>query len=281
MNTLRTPVVVVGIGDKQPAVLRFALSQAQRMGAELRVVHSAGLPVQAAALYVGEEMYEDLRRQGQTVLEAAEQFIMQEAFAVSVKYVLTPVAPVEALETEAAKASLLVIGVDAILWPERLLGGAIATHVARHARCPVLVVPESGNVTPPDGGVTLALEGDSAAVGPLRFAFEEASRGGGSLHILHAMPPATLAGDVEAMRANVAEVLAGWSGQYPDVRLLLDFPLDDAEDACVQATEHSELVVVGRSHSHLPFGLGRPLATRVLKRAHCPVAVVPADYQGA
>lgn len=281
MTTLKKPVVV-GIGDKQPTLIRFALGEAQRTGAELRVVHSAAVPVQARRFYVGEELSEDIREEGQKVLDAAEHFIMQEALGVPVKFVLTSVAPTEALEAEAAEASMLVIGADDLSWPERLLGGAIAAHVAKHATCPVVVVPERSYVTPLGGGVVLALDGDTASPGPLRFAFEEASGRDKLLHVLHATPPATLAGDAETIRANVPEVVSRWSENYPDVHVHANFPIDDAEDAFIRATEDSGLVVVERSHQHsAPFGLARPLATKILKRTQCPVAVVPADYQGA
>ncbi|MEO6472172.1 MAG: universal stress protein [Aeromicrobium sp.] len=274
--------VVVGIGDKQPTALRFALIEARRTGAGLRVVHSAGFVAEAPGFYVGAGIVEDFREAGQKVLDDAKHFIDQEVSSVPVTYVLTTTTPTLALEAEAGDASTLVIGADDVAWPDRLLGGAIASHMSTHARCPVVVVPERTYPTPLSGGVVIALDGDTSASGPLRFAFEHASAGDNLLHVLHAMPPGTVRKDAEAFRANVAEVLAGWTDSFPDVRVLLNFPIDDADEACVRATEHAELVVVGRPRPHsMPFALARPLATRVIKRAHCPVAVVPADFGGA
>jgi nucleotide-binding universal stress UspA family protein len=115
----------------------------------------------------------------------------------------------------------------------------------------------------------------------LRFAYEQADARHTSLHVLHATPPGTQSKDMEIIRANVAEVIAGWSDAYPGVRVMLSFPMDDPEEACVRATELAELVVVGRPHGRsLPFSLARPLASRVIRRAHCPVAIVPSDYRG-
>jgi nucleotide-binding universal stress UspA family protein len=86
---------------------------------------------------------------------------------------------------------------------------------------------------------------------------------------------------MELIRANLAAVLAGWSTAFPGVRVMLNFPMDAPEEACVRATEHAELIVVGRPHGRtLPFSLARPLASRVIRRAHCPVAVVPSDFWG-
>ena len=284
MNT-STTTVVVGIADKQPTALRVALREAHRQGTGLRVVHSAGLPVQASASFAGPVagvgVFEELREAGQQILDDARHYIEQEVTPVPVTYVLTTSAPIEALEREAATASTLVIGADSIAWPDRLLGGAIASHVALHAACPVIVVPERAYPTPLTGGVVIALDGDTPARGPLQFAFEQAAARDHALHVLHAIPPGTTRPDAEAIRANIGEVLAGWSEVHPSVRVLLSFPIDEADDACLRATERSELVVVGRPHRHaLPFALARPLAAEVLKHAHCPVAVVPDDYRG-
>ena len=280
MKTNGSPVVV-GIGDKQPTALRFALREAHRNGTGLRVVHSAGLPTPSVAAQAGVEIVEAIREAGQKVLDDAQHFVEQEVTPVPVTYVLTAVAPIGALEAEAHAASTVVIGADNIAWPDRLLGGAIASHVALHAACPVVVVPERAYPTALTGGVVIALDGDTPARGPLQFAFEQAHARGDVLHVLHAIPPATATSDAETLRANIGEVLAGWSDTYPDVRVLLSFPIDEAHDACLRATERSELVVVGRPHHHaLPLALARPLAAEVLRHAHCPVAVVPAEYRG-
>jgi len=128
----------------------------------------------------------------------------------------------------------------------------------------------------------IALDGDTPASGPLRFAFEQAGPRGNVLHVLHAIPEGTAPPDVEGVRANLGEILAGWSDTFPEVHVQLSFPIDEAEEALARATEYAELVVVGRPHRHgLPIALARPLAAEVLRHAHCPVAVIPADYQGA
>ena len=273
--------VVVGIGDKQPTALRFALREAHREGTGLRVVHSAGLPAQSVVAQAGPEIVAALLDAGQKVLDDARHFIEQEVTPVPVTYDLTSDAPIGALEAAAQAASVVVIGADNISWPDRLLGGAIASHIALHAVCPVVVVPERSYPMTLDGGVVIALDGDTPARGPLQFAFEQADARGDLLHVLHAIPPGTAVQDSEAIRANIGEVLAGWSDRYPDVRVLLSFPIDEADDACLRATERSQLVVVGRPRRRgLPFALARPLAADVVRSAHCPVAVVPAEYRG-
>ncbi|KRC65181.1 hypothetical protein ASE12_10635 [Aeromicrobium sp. Root236] len=281
MNSPRRPVVI-GIADKQPTALRFALREALRSDVEMLVVHAAGVPLQGVNAYLSPADLDALHAAGQKVLDDARELLDQEVAVPSIAYELSTSTVVEALEAATVDAHLLVIGADDIPWYDRMLGGGVARHMARHAPCPVVVVPEIAYPAPPRGGVVVTLDGDTSATGPLTYAFEQALVRGHELHVLHATPPATLAADAEAIRANIAEVLAGWGEMYPDVRVIRAFIVDGAEQAIVAASAHAELVVVGRPHSRtLSFALTRPLAMQVLRRAGCPVAIVPSDYRGA
>lgn len=274
--------VVLGIADKQPTALRLAMQEARRRGATLRIVHSAGVPASAVASYVSANMFEAFRQSGQAVLDDARHFAEQQASAPDIEYVLTSEAPVNVLRAEALDAQLLVLGTDHIPWYDRMLGGAVAGHLANHAACPVVTVPENAYPAPSHGGVVVTLDGDTSASGPLQFGFEEAGAHDNELHVLHATPPGTIAADAEASRANISEVLAGWREQYPEVTVTTHFVVDEPDDACILATDHAELVVVGRPrHRGLAFALARPVATRVLRHTHCPVAVIPVNYPAA
>ncbi len=279
-----TKPVVVAVADKQPSALRFATNEARARCAPLRVVHSTNVPIQVAELFAGDAvtMSEDFRAAGQLVIDASRAFIEDLGAGVDVEYVLTSLAPLDALLHEAEKAALLVVGADDVPWLERLMRTRVAGHVAKHAACPVVVVPEMEFPTGPEGEVVVALDGETSATGPLRLAFEEAAARDDLLHVLHATPLGTLRADEEAARARVAEVLVGWRATYPDVAVLEGFTSDDPEAALVRATRSAELVVMGRPHDvSLPLALTRPLAMQVLLRAQCPVAVVPADYAGS
>lgn len=281
MSNHRAPVVV-GVKDNQPTALRFALNAARRQQTGLRVVHSPGLPLQPPGSLLGGELLEELRTGGSRTLSEARRLIEAQGIDVPVEYVLSTAGTIDSLEDEADWARMLVLGADELRWPDRVFGGAVAAHLALRAPCPVVVVPERTYPTPLSGGVVVALDGDSPAAGPLRFAYEQAARGSGELHVLHALEPGTTPAEAEEARANIAEVLAGWSGDYPEVRVSMRFPTDGPDDACIRATERSELLVVGRPHRRTPMLLiARPLAASVLRHAHCPVAVVPAEDPGA
>lgn len=278
MNTANRPVVI-GILDQQPSALSFAIAQAQSTRSPLHVIHSAGFPSQLSEFYAGSSLLEDLRADGQQVLDAARRFVEEQAPEVDTQYILTDVPPLQALEDVAAEARVIVLGTDDVPWLDRLLRTTVTGHLARHAPCPVVVVPELSYSGRFEGDIILTLHGDTVADGPIRFAFEQADTHDRVLHVLHATPPGTLRSDSEEIRADIAEVLAGWRERYPDVMVLPAYASGDAKTIVLRATESAGLVVVGRPHGHArPFAVSRPLATEVLRRCHGPVAVVPATY---
>ena len=141
MNTATSPVVV-GIADKQPSALGVAIRQASATESPLWVVHSVGVPSQAAEFYAGYEVIEDLRRTGQGVLDDARHFIEREAPGLEVDYILSTDEPLHAIQHAAANARLIVLGADDVPWYDRLLRTKVAGHLALHAPCPIIVVPE-------------------------------------------------------------------------------------------------------------------------------------------
>lgn len=272
--------VVVGIADKQPSALRFAVREARSFGAPLRVVYAYGMPFRATQFEAVEpRVIGQLHTVGQAVLDDARNFLDDLTWGVSVEYVLSSLEPLDALAVEAAKARVLILGADDVPWYDRLLHSKVAGYLARYAPCPVIVVPELEFPTGLEGEVVLTLDGETEAVGPVRMAFEQANARDCLLHVVHCTPPGTLASDAEEARANVAEVMAGWSETYPDVAVLEADAIGDTVAAIDRATRNAELVIVGRPHVRaVPFAMCRPVATEVLRGARCPVAVVPANY---
>ncbi|MDR7085220.1 nucleotide-binding universal stress UspA family protein [Aeromicrobium panaciterrae] len=277
-----TPAVVAGVAGKQPEVLRFAARQARLANAGMQVIHATGLTDLATALIAGVDVSDSMQAAGQFVLEDAKQFVKVELGNPDAEFILSGDEPIHTLERAAANASMLILGADDVQWYARLLRTKIAGYLALHAPCPVVVVPESHDRESPDGHVVVTLDGDTAAVGPLRFAFEQASARDTTLHVIHAVPPATMVGDVADLQANMSEILAGWRAEFPDVDVELAFGVGDPQDVVAGLTDRAELVVVGRPHQGtMPFAISRALAFNLLRHAGCAVAVVPADYPGA
>jgi nucleotide-binding universal stress UspA family protein len=278
----RSRPVVVGVVGKQSSVLTFAMEEARETRSRLVVVHSTGVPVQTGDLYAGFEVLESLRKQGQSLLNDVKEFVQHEAPDLPAEYVLSTSPPIQALEDASRDARVLIVGSDHVPWFDRLLLSEVAGRLARHTESPVVVVPDLNSANTADGNIILTLDGETSAAGPIRFAFEHAAARETAVQVLHVTPAGTLAAEAEVIKANVSEVLAGWRASYPDTPVLTSFSVGAPEPAIVRATTDARLVIVGRPHRHRRvLAATGSLATQVLRGAHCPVAVVPADYAGA
>lgn len=273
--------VVVAVKDKQRSALRFGRHTAQRAHRGMRVVHATGLNRAPAHRYLGPDLTRELRREGHLVLQEARDDVDDEPSEVDVVYALAAGPVARALESESERAAMLVIGTDDLTRSDWWLGGSVASRLALHADSPVVVVPENDEAWQHAGGIVVALDAETPARGPLRFAFEQASESGSRLRVLHALPRDADRAEAELLRVDVLEILAGWRPDHPDVEVTLHLSSEPPDAACLEASEQAQLVVVGRPHRHVsrPHA-GRPLEARVIDRAHCPVAVVPADYEG-
>jgi nucleotide-binding universal stress UspA family protein len=278
MHTNHFPVLV-GVAGKQPIAVAYAVVEAVRLHRPLRVLHCWALPSTASALYLGSETLGSMRVDGQEVLDAAAAVVAESGVDIEVEYVLADGSPVNVLAEDAKEAAELILGSDDVPWIDRLLGGEVSGYLARTAACPVVVVPERTVPGTGTGGVVVTIDGDTAAAGPLRYAFEQADARHEALHVLHAAPEATLRQDFQNHHVNVAEVVAGWQEVYPDVTVLRSTTDGTPADACIEATAEASLVVIGHHHGHsISFARARPIALTVLRKAQCPVAVVPLDY---
>lgn len=273
--------VVVGIVDKQPTVLKVAVEEARSTHSPLIVVHSIGSPAQMADFYGGSQLQLELRKSGQAVLEGARQQLEKQAPDLEVHYVLSSELPVPAIENASADARLVVVGSDDVPWFERIIRSETAGHLARHSDHPVIAVPELKFAESYEGDVVLALDGETTAEGPIRFAFEQASRRDAALHVLHVATPDNAAADPELIAPNLSEVMAGWHDEFPDTHVFEVVTTGEVAESIVHSTETASLVVVGRPHSqHLLKSVVRSIAAKVLGDAHCPIAVVPSTYDG-
>ncbi|MET0448457.1 MAG: universal stress protein [Aeromicrobium sp.] len=280
MHTHHFPVLI-GVADKQPAAMKYAIAEAGRLKRSLRVVHCWALPVVASELYIDAAAVDAMQADGETVLDDARSLVAETSPALDAEYLIANGAPANVLGHEAQQAAVLILGSDDVPWFERLLGGEVSGYLARTAPCPVVVVPERNvpGTGTGAGGVVVTIDGDTSAAGPLRYGFEQADARHELLHVLHAAPEATLREDFQNHLANVAEVIAGWQELYPDVTVLRSTTEGATVEECIDATSEASLVVIGRHHGHsTPFARARPIAMTVLRKAQCPVAVVPLDY---
>lgn len=269
--------VVVAVGGDQPTVVEYAAGEARRRETELVVLHAYGTVFQdvGAVAAISASGIDDA--EADAVLNQAKHVVTGLADAPPARYIAELGSVIERIEHHAKDAQLLVLGADQINWFERVLGGAITRYLAEHAECPVVVVPPLHDLSVLYGGVCVAVDDDAHAAGPLRFAFEEADARRSALFVLHVVPESIMASEFEAARVGVAEVLAGWREQFPDVvvttRIVSD---DEVVTAAARASVESELLVVGRPRRHL-FS-GHAAAPQLTRKAHCPLAVVDGAY---
>lgn len=262
-----TPPVVAGLSSDQPAVVRLALLEAERLATSVRLVHCQVAPSEPG---------------GPAVLRLAQEVVGESASSIEVEYSLREGDAGSILVAEAVQAALVVLGARDDEWLHRMLGGDVVGTVVAGAGCPVVVAPASSTapVGKRSGVVVVTLDGDTSASGPLRFAFEQADHRAEEVHVLHAAPAATSAEDAAALIAQVTAEVARCSSTIPDVPSHLVIAPGQDLGRCLAATTRASMLVIGRPYGHSPlFALARPLAVRVLREARCPVAIIPSSYR--
>jgi nucleotide-binding universal stress UspA family protein len=243
--------VVVGV-DGTPgslAAVLVAADEAALRRRPLRVVHGAAEP--------GPGSDELLAQAIATVRDAAP------GLAVSGEVVIGRSADV--LVRESRQAPLVVIGDSGLNRLAELVVGAMGTHLAAHASCPVLVVRGDPARA---GDVLVGVDDDPAADDPaIEFAFQEAALHGAAITALHASS--------EAGEPAAGGALAGWQQKYPDVEVRLSLVHDDARDALIEASRSARVAVVGAGdRGELAGLLLGSVSGALLRHADCPVVIV-------
>jgi nucleotide-binding universal stress UspA family protein len=276
-----TGPVVVGVDGSAPALraVRWAAREAERLGAELRVVHAGGPESgfewvdDRAALAAAERA---------TAAEAA-RIAGEEAPSLPVEQVVRSGSPVPLLVEESRGARLLVTGTRGLGGVAGLLVGSVAVGLTARAQCPVVVVREEAAT--PEGPVLVGVDGSPLSTAALAFAFRAAAARKVPVVAVHAwsdlaFDPSTAAMiDWEAVRREetdlLGEQLAGPVQAHPDVEVRRVVRMDRPARVLVDESAGAQLVVVG---SHGRGGLrGLVLGSvghALLHGAHCPVAVV-------
>lgn len=135
--------VVVGVDGSAGAraALRFAIADARRRGAPLRIVAAWTIPV---AVYAGAPLPPDFPE----IFERGARELAEEALNalgrpddVSVEIVVRRGVPSAILLAESNGAALLVVGARGLGGFRELLLGSVSQACVHHAACPVVVVP--------------------------------------------------------------------------------------------------------------------------------------------
>jgi nucleotide-binding universal stress UspA family protein len=183
------------------------------------------------------------------------------------------------------EASLVVVGAQGHGLIGGMLLGSVSQHLTRHAHCPVVVV--RGPRAAASKRIVVGVDGSEAAAQALAFAFAHAEVVGGTVVAVHGRGVAAINGpwdvdvapavtdEMESAQRLLAEAVAGYRSEHPDVPVELQPMPVPAVRALADSSLTASLVVVGtRGHGGFMGLLLGSVSAGVLQHAECPVAVV-------
>ncbi len=284
------PVVVAVDGSEDgDRALRYGVAEALRHGCDLRLVHVPHETVPMAPMLpmFSISSLDDI---GWHVLDDAASHAKEVSGGeVTVQSVLVHAPRVTGILDHAGDAVCVVLGPRSPS-VHRVVTGSTSSGVAARADCPVICVPR-GRAEQEYHRVVAGIDGSPSSASVLAAAFEAAQERRASLTVLHAWRPGNLydaalggrqlahAWEEQAQR-DIAELLAGWESDYPDVDVTIALRYERPAVALVETADHADLLVVGR-HGYgglvgasLGVSLGST-ARAMIRSAHCPVEIVP------
>ncbi|MFZ3565552.1 universal stress protein [Streptomyces sp. BH097] len=298
-NAHHLPVLAAVDGSEDShRALEWALAEADRRGAELRVVH-----VQQYAPFLQAEVLVadfDEEPENDTVLAELRKSLEGREGLPPLEFISRVGLPAVVLSEMSTEAQLLVVGSRGRGGFAGLVLGSNSVSTARDAVCPVVVVPRPGREVhgdtsaAPGPRVVVGLKADAPDHATLAFAFERAARSGARLQVVVAYPwpvlawtaygdftPTTI--DQEATERDTLrvadETLAELRESHPKVEVEVLVVPGDAAGHLVENSRDAELVVVGRHRRRLtrPAPMLGSVTHAALLHAASPVAVVPPE----
>jgi nucleotide-binding universal stress UspA family protein len=285
--------VVVGVdwSDAARAAVEHGAAAAAGRHLPLHLVHVVEPPLYPVrpALHRSGDLDLILRKAGQRLLEEAVDVLRLAYPDLVVTTEIRYGQAVQVLVEESQTAERLVLGSRGVGVFSELMVGSTALQTASLASCPVVVAPVRPSSDLPRHDVVVGVDGSETSYAALAFGFEAASVLGEPLVAVHAWTdPARLApyaqlplvydADLVAHeeRLVLAEAMAGFAEQYPDVKVDSRVVHDHAVHALTAAAVTAQLLVVG-SRGRGPVGalLLGSVSHGVLHHATVPVAVVP------
>lgn len=270
MRTVEPIIVGVDGSEHSAVALAWALGEAELRRAEVRV------------LVVNDNPTRD-RVVEEAVANVVNRFRARRPTA-GITATIARGRPAAELIRSSARAQLVVLGARGRGAAAGMLLGSVSTKVATHAHCPVVVVREHRERGPVLVGVDDTPHGQQV----LRFAFEEAVarqaelvvarvwEAPGAEYSVVLAPPEELAEARSQAEFSLGMQLAGWHERYPDLQVRRHTPRGHPVETLSARARHAQLLVVGHRTRRGWFGklLLGSVASGLLHRAHCPIAVI-------
>ena len=260
------PVVVGVDGSEQcDRAVRFALAEARRRDVGMLLVHAVHETAPMAGKFP-QLRVEYFTEVGRRLVDDAERLACDIDPAIKISKSVKVGSRVGTLVDAGTHASAIVLGHRSRSLPSRVRTSSTTTGVAARAHCPVISVPESWVEGSDEGRIVVGVDGSDAAHDALDLGFREARRRGAYLVALHAwrLPivyegvgyPTDMVDDWMTPAAEEMEkTLSPLRETYPDVKIDVDLRHEFAGPALLEATEHADLIVVGRRGHGAPWGI--------------------------
>lgn len=280
--------ILVGVDGsvESDAAIGFATREAVMRDAPLTLMHVVP-PVpdwptpskQAEIAEVREESAREvIERARKTALAIAGESASPD---LRTEVVYSPV--VQMLIGASPQAQMLVVGSRGMGALGRFLLGSVSSGLVRHAHCPVAVIHDDDGSADDTAPVLVGVDGSPASDEAIGLAFDEASLRGVHIVALHAWSDVgvfPILGmdwrDYETQGAEVlAERLAGWQEQYPDVQVQRRLVCDKPAHWLIEESQKAQLVVVG-SHGRggFPGMLLGSVSSALAQSAKAPLIIV-------
>ncbi|MBF6223073.1 universal stress protein [Nocardia abscessus] len=282
MSTTINPPVLVG-SDGSPtalAAIRWAAIDAARHRAPLHIVYAIAAPVDyGPGIAFPQFDYDSYRQEGRTALEIARKTAVAAASPIGeleISADLVEAPPIPVLRDRSGSARLLVVGTHGLGAFSRSILGSVSTSLARHAACPVAVIPAAFEHA--DGPVVVGVDGSPCSARAVEIAFDEAAHRGAELVAVHTWSEffryISRAQMQEEGEELLSESLAGYCEKYPEVPVRRIVVEDRSAKRLLDEGANAQLIVVG-SHGGGGFAgmtLGS-VSQAVLHGAKVPVII--------
>ncbi|MGW4772510.1 universal stress protein [Nocardia sp. NPDC004278] len=284
------PPVVVGIDGSETAAeaARWAAVEAVHHRAPLHIVHAIGAQVDFGPnISIDQIDYDVYRQEGAAAVAAASEFATAAAAPVGDLDIATFVVealPIPVLLDRSKDARMLVVGTRGLGAFRRGLLGSVSTAAARHAHCPVAVIPEPERYSVKRllGPVLVGVDGSPSSITAIEIAFDEAVHRNVAVRAVltwtefnRYIPSADMQ---EAAEELLSESLAGYAEKYPDLEVQRVVVEDRPARRLLAESMDTQMIVVG-SHGRGGFAgmtLGS-VSQAVLHAADCPLIIVRAQ----
>lgn len=282
--------IVVGMdgSDGSLRAARWAVSEAKVRGRGLTLAHSI-MPATASSAFEVSipprlDLIDDMRHGAVDDLTQ----IAADLDCADVQVSVEIGSPQALLLTASDTAELIVLGSRGRGGFTALLLGSVGSQVTSHASCPVIVMRDDPRADANE--IIVSLDGSELSLAALDFAFDEASRHGFKIVAVHAWDvpsfgliltsdgpvPLSLEHVADDEIRLAAEILAGYTEQYPDVKVVEHLVRAPAVQALLDSATNAVMIVLGTRGRNAAIGaLLGSTSNGVLHKAKVPVAIVP------